>query len=336
MSSTENTENTENTEQQEKKNYIGAFIRDIIIALIHVIIIGFLGANFVFLTRVNLEMFFPSDVDQRPYTDENKAGNKLPPVCTGKNSMQGGRKTKQKGGSKASGCGNFINICESKLFENKYFEGMFDYGFPYTLETKEETFGGIITSWFANKVKYSYIWLRTVLKAIVEFSSSFCAMVPEDAKDIVPFLLGPFCLFILLAISSVWFLPSLVSVFWNEDSQWGMIFSIVGLFFGWTWLVPLFTSFVQMFGLMFKLILLPILINPKELINIMGNKWNAWYMKFLFLLFCILSAFKNLETLPAIAMTIIFVINMLPPKGNNNENAVVSVDNKPTSRGQGY
>lgn len=330
------TENTENTEEEKNKNYIGPFIRDIILALIHVLIIGFLGANFVFLTRVNLEMFFPSDVDERPYTDKNKAGNKLPPVCPGNKSMQGGRKTKQKGGSKGSGCGNFIDICESKLFENKYFEGMFDYGFPYTLETKEETFGGIVTSWFANKVKYSYIWLRSVLKAIIEFTSSFCAMVPEEAKDIVPFVLGPFCLFILLAVSSLWYIPSLVSVFWNEDSQWGMIISIVGLFLGWTWIVPLLTSFVQMFGLMFKLILLPLMINPKELVNIMGNKWNAWYMKFLFLLFCIVSAFKNLETFPAIAMTLVFVFNMLPPKGNKNENAVVRVDNRPTDRGRGY
>jgi len=330
MSSTENTENTEkelvtpklNT---SKGNYIGPFIRDIILALIHVIIIGFLGANFVFLTRVNLEMFFPSDVDERPYTDKNKAGNKLPSLCGIKLIEQrdsefgqyGGRKKRQEGGAtKATGCGNFINICESKLFDNKYFEGMFDYGFPYTLETKEETFGGIITSWFANKVKYSYIWLRSVLKAIIEFTSSFCAMVPEEAKDIVPFVLGPFCVFILLAVSSVWYIPSLVSVFWNEDSQWGMIISIIGLFLGWTWIVPLLTSFVQMFGLMFKLILLPLMINPKELVNIMGNKWNTFYMKLIFYILCSISAFKNLETFPAIAMTIIFLINMIPPKAS--------------------
>ena len=316
MSSTENKEENE----KQNKNYIGAFIRDVLLALIHVIIIGFLGANFVFLTRVNLEMFFPSDVDQRPYTDKNKVGNKLYPLCPGTKIMEGGKKIKQKGGSKGSGCGNFINICESKLFENKYFEGMFDYGFPYTLETKEETFGGVITSWFANKVKYSYIWLRSILKAIIEFSSSFCALVPEEAKDIVPFVLGPLCIGVLLFVSSIWYLPSLVSVFWNENSNWGMIISIIGLFFGWTWLVPLFTSFVQMFGLMFKLILLPVMINPKELVNIMGNKWNAWYMKFLFFSFCIISAFINLETLPAIAMSIVFIINMLPPTRKKYEN----------------
>jgi hypothetical protein len=161
-------------------------------------------------------------------------------------------------------------------------------------------------------------------------------MVPEEAKDIVPFVLGPFCVFILLAVSSVWYIPSLVSVFWNEDSQWGMIISIIGLFLGWTWIVPLLTSFVQMFGLMFKLILLPLMINPKELVNIMGNKWNTFYMKLIFYILCSISAFKNLETFPAIAMTLVFVFNMLPPKGNKNENAVVSVDNKPTNRGKGY
>jgi hypothetical protein len=314
---------------KENLNNLLPFLRDILIALIHVIIIGFLGANFVFLTRVDLDMFFPTDIDDRPYTDKNKVGNKLPPLCGQKLIEQrdsefgqyGGRKKKQKGGAKGTGCGDFINICESKLFENKYFKGMFDYGFPYTMETKEETFGGIITSWFSNKVKYSYVWLRTVLKIIVEFCSSFCAMVPNDAKDIIPFILGPLCIGILLFVSSIWYLPSLVSVFWNENSNEGMIISIIGLFFGWTWIVPLFTSFVQMFVLMFKIILLPLLINSKELINIMGNKWNAWYMKCLFYIFCILSAFRNFTTPLAIVMTIIFFLNMLPPKGDKKENS---------------
>lgn len=325
---TDNPNKAEN--MKENVNNILPFLKDVLTALIHVIIIGFLGANFVFLTRLDLDMFFPTDTEDRPYTDKNKVGNKLPPLCGAKLIEQrdsefnqyGGRKKRQKGGApKATGCGDFINICESKLFENKYFKGMFDYGFPYTMETKEETFGGIITSWFSNKVKYSYVWLRSVLKVIVEFSSSFCEMVPKEAKDVIPFILGPLCIIVLLAVSSVWYIPSLISVFWNENSNWGMIISIVGLFFGWTWIVPLFTSFVQMFGLMFKIVLLPLFINPKELINIMGNKWNAWYIKCLFYILCILSAFRNFTLPLAIVMTIIFCLNMLPPKGDKKENS---------------
>ena len=335
MSSTEDSENTEkelvtpklNT---SKGNNVGAFIKDILIILIHVLILGFLGANYVYLTRIDLDIFFPTDVDQRPYTNENKVGNKLPPLCSGNKAeaelMKGGMKYKQKGGSKGAGCGDFINICQSKLFDNKYFEGMFDYGFPYTMESKEETFGGIVTSWFANKVKYSYVWLRIVIKAIISFSSSICAMVPENAKDIVPFIFGPVGIFIILAISSMWYIPSLVSVFWNENSDWGMVISVIGLFFGWTWTVPLFTSFVQMFGLMFKLLLLPIMMNFSELVKIMGNQWNTFYMKLIFYILCSISAFKNLNLYVAIAMTIIFLINMIPPKASKSESAMVKVE----------
>lgn len=334
MSSTEDKENTENTEDiGAKGNNVSPFIKDVIKGLIHVIILGFLGANFVYLTRVNLDMFFPTDVDNRPYTDENKEGRKLQSLCANTKLIEQrdsefgqygggkiGKKNKMKGGSKNVGCGDFINMCESKIFENEYFKGMFDYGFPYTMESEEETFGGILTSWFANKVKYSYVWLRIVVKTIISFSSSFCEMMPEQAKDIVPFILGPFVILIILFISSIWFLPSLVSLFWNENSDWGLIFSIVGLFIGWTWIVPLFISFVQMFGLMFKLILLPLMMNFSELIKIMGNQWNTFYMKLIFFIICIRSAFKNLNLYVAIAMTIVFIINMIPPRGNKSEN----------------
>lgn len=332
------TDNTENTEEKKNENKIGAFVKDVVSALIQVLILGILGANFVFLTRLDLDMLFPTDIEKRPYTDKNRAGNELPELCPGKKPMNGGRKTKQKGGSKGMGCGDFIDICDSKLFENNYFKNMFDYGFPYTLESKEETFGGIIGNWFANKVKYSYVWLRTVLNMIISFSSSFCAMVPEKAKDIVPFIIGPIAIFLLLGISSMWYIPSLISVFWNENQKWkGFGISFVGLFFGWTWLVPLLTSFVQMFCLMFKLILLPIMLNAKTIINIMGNEWNTFYLKLIFFIFCIISAFKNLNLYVAIAMSIVFFINMLPPKVAKAGNALVPLDmNQSTNRGRGY
>jgi hypothetical protein len=318
---------TDNTEEKKNENNIGDFAKDVVSALIKVLILGILGANFVFLTRLDLDMLFPTDIEKRPYTDKNKAGNELPELCPGKKPMNGGRKIKQKGGSKGTGCGDFIDICDSKLFENNYFKNMFDYGFPYTLESKEETFGGIIENWFVNKVKYSYVWLRTVLNMIISFSSSFCAMVPDKAKDIVPFIIGPMAIFLLLGISSIWYIPSLISVFWNENQKWkGFGISFVGLFFGWTWIVPLFTSFVQMFCLMFKLILLPIMLNAKTIINIMGNEWNTFYLKLIFFIFCIISAFKNLNLYVAIAMSIVFLINMLPPKVAKAGNALVPLN----------
>ena len=238
--------------------------------------------------------------------------------------MNGGKK--MKGGS-GGGCGAPIDMCDSKIFENKYFKGMFDYGFPYNLESKEDTFGGFLSSWFSNKVKYSYVWLRNITQTLISFTGSLCELSPEQAKDIVPFILGPFIIMLLLFIASIWFIPSIISVFVNETSNWGMAFSIAGLFFGWTWFLPIFTSFVQMFGLMFKLLLLPIMMNPSKIIEIMGHDYNAYFMKLLFFLLVIISAFKNLNMTIAIVMTIIFLINSMPPnvtlpnlKKNNNKN----------------
>ena len=66
--------------------------------------------------------------------------------------------------------------------------------------------------------------------------------------------------------------------------------------------------------------------NFSELVKIMGNEWNTFYMKLIFFVLCIISAFKNLNLYVAIAMTIIFLINMIPPKGSKSETAIVNVE----------
>ena len=85
-----------------KENDWGLFGMNVLSSLCTVLVIGFLGANFVYYTRINLDSFFPSDIDQRPYTDENKNGNKLPPLFSNNTNQQGGKK--MKGGSKTTGC----------------------------------------------------------------------------------------------------------------------------------------------------------------------------------------------------------------------------------------
>jgi hypothetical protein len=315
MSSQPENENNENNENNEttniKDNNWRGFFLEVIKSLITVLIVGWLGANYVFLTRMNLDIIFPSDVLERPYSDENKTG-KLPPLCPTNFKMKNGNI--MKGGMSNSSCGNPIDICSSKLFENKYFKGMFDYGFPYNLESKEETFGGFLSSWFSNKVKYSYSWLRTIVHSLISFTGSLCEFNKGQSSDIAPFVFGPVIMMLLLFISSFWFIPSMISIFVNETSKWGMLFSIVGLFFGWTWAVPMCTSFIQMFGLMFILIILPIIINPGKIIEIMGHDYNAYFMKILFFFLIIPSTFKNLNIIVAVVMTIIFLINLLPPK----------------------
>ena len=322
MSSTDETDKNKDT-TTEKKNNFGKFIGGVIQAFIAMILIGLLGANFVYLTRINTDLFFPTDPTQRPYTDKNKKGNLLPPLF-GKNA--GDIVTVMKGGKGPGGCGESIDITKSSLLQNKYFRGTFDYGFPYSMDNGADTFGGVISSWFSNKVKYSYIWLRTVEKSIISFFESFCAMSSDSAKDIVPFILGPIIIQVIFLITSLWYLPALVSVFWNEDTnnKYGIWISILGLFLGWTWFVPLMTTFVQIFSTIYKFVLLPVMMNSGDIINIMGKSFNAWWLKLIFFSMVIAAAFKNLDLIIAIIMLIVFIPHFIPPGMNpfskkNNE-----------------
>ena len=77
MSSTEDTKEKE--ESSTKENNWKTFGLQVLQAFINVLIIGLLSANFVYFTRINLDLFFPTEVNQRPYANETKNGQKLPP-----------------------------------------------------------------------------------------------------------------------------------------------------------------------------------------------------------------------------------------------------------------
>jgi len=296
MSSTE-TENTETTETEtETKNDWMTFAKKTVTSFIHILIIGLLGANFVYFTRINLDLFFPSDPKQIPYVN--------------------GQKIETKSTSIGSGCGASIDFTKSKIFENKYFSGMFEYGFPYSMESKEDTFGAIIPNWFVNKVKYSYIWLRQVIKTIINFTGSSCEMVPESMKSIVPFIIGPIAIGLIMIIASLWWIPTLISVFFNENQNWGIVISIIGLFFGWTWFIPIILAFIQIIGVLFSFILLPPMLNGSKIMEIIGEKYNSYYLTLLFLILVIISAFTNLNIIIAIVMTLVFAKHLIPPGMN--------------------
>lgn len=300
--------------EEEKKNNWRGFATKVFSAFFSILIIGVLGANFVYMTRIKMDLFFPSEVSQRPYTDENKTGTKLPQLFS--QNQKGGKK--MKGGSTGShgSCGVPIDFTQSPLFNNKYFSGMFEYGFPYSMHTKENTFGGIVSNWFVNKVQYSYSSLRTTIKTMIDFVGSTCALVPESMQSIVPFIFGPIVSLLIILVASLWWIPTLVSFFWNENSDWGMGISILGLFLGWTWLLPVILTLFQVVGIIFSFTVLPVMLNAKKIMEIMGSKFNSYYLTLCLLLMVIGAAFKDLNIIIAIIMTIIFIPSLLPPGMN--------------------
>ena len=258
---TENSEKksseTKSSEKKPKENNWMAFGIFLLITFAIVLLSGLLGANFVFFTRItDIDKMFPSNDKQPPYA-EPSAGK-----------MSGGRK--MKGGNGASGCGESINFTESPLFKNKYFRGMFEYGAPYSSESSGDSFFSIIGDWVINKIKFSYIWLRMFIKNVIQITGSTCEFLPDSMKDIIPFILGPIVIGLLLVAASLWWLPTLVSTFLKDDSEWGMIISILGLFFGWTWTVPVILSIFQVLGVFGSFMFLPFMLNSKEIMEIMG------------------------------------------------------------------
>ena len=315
----DNTEkdNTEKDDTKSKPNEWGAFALSVLQIFIQILILGLLGANFVYFTRINLDSFFPTKPTQRPYVNETKSGLKLPKIFSFLSGKTPEKKTSETKNTSTGGCGAPIDFTQSNLFENKYFSGMFKYGFPYSMESKEDTVGGTLMNWFVNKVKYSYVWLRQVINAIINFTGSTCAMAPDSMKSIVPFILGPFAILLIIGIASMWWLPTLISMFWNEDQGWkGLLISILGLFFGWTWFIPITLSFIQMIGIMFSFIVLPPLLNGKKIMEIIGEQFNSYYLTLLFLILLIVAAFSKLNPIIAIVMTLVFLKHMIPPGMN--------------------
>ena len=315
-------DNDKNKKDNSKKNNWKAFGMSVLTAFCTVLVIGLLGANFVYYTRINLDLFFPSDLGQRPYTDESKNGTKLSPLfpnisnsSLNDNTQRGGKK--MKGGSKSSGCGLPIDFTESPMLDNKYFRGTFDYGYPY-----QNRDNGFIPTWISNKTKHSYTQLRHFVKMIIDLVSSTCTMVPESMKDIVPFILGPIAIGLIILVTSFWWIPTIISVFWNENQNWGLVISIIGLFFGWTWaIVSILTTF-QIIGIIFSFILMPVLLNPKKIIEIIGNTYNSYYLLVLLFIIIAVAAFANLNGIVAFAMLLVFLFGLKPQSDssiNGNE-----------------
>ena len=129
----------------------------------------------------------------------------------------------------------------------------------------------------------------------------------------MPFICGPFVMSIILGIVSVsWWFITLISMFVNENQGWkGIVLSIIGLFFGWSWVFSIGLSFVRIIGTMFKMILLPPLLNGKDIMKIIGNTYNSFYILILLLSMITVSAFTFLNIPTAFVMTIVFIFSLI-------------------------
>lgn len=284
------------------------FVIYVLISFIIVFFTGLLGANFAFLTQLNkesLNKLFPTNEDKPPYSGEKQSG---------------GRKMRGGGNSK-------LDITKNTLMTEPFFSGaLFDYGFPYSMESKDgDGFVSIIGNWLANKIKYSNIWLNSTVLQLIEFIGAIDGFIPTSFQELIPFVFGPLFIGIIICIAALWWLPTLVSTFAKETGgTTATIISVVGLFLGWTWILPVLISVAQIFSVLFKFIILPGMISGKEteesggsekysnyLRDIMSNKYNMYYLSILFCILTSVSAFINFDTAQAVIMLIVFILASL-------------------------
>lgn len=291
-----------------------AFIR-IFIWLIVVVIIGWFGANFVYLTRINLDTFLPTDVDKNPYT---RFANDINNTETTYNKKGGSIGKNQFGGSEGvnSGCGTPIDFTKSSIYTNMIGERMFGYGYPYNTNTKDSSIGSFVNSWISNKVKYSYVWLRSFIKSVIRFFQQTCGLLPESMPDIISFVLGPIIIPIIISIvSTLWWLVNLVSFFWNEDQGWKGF--LTTCWFLPTVIMLICLHLIQTFGTMFKLTLLPVFLNPSKILEIMDRKFNSFYMLLLFVVGAIVINLPYIPTLWSIISAIVALVSLIYISNND-------------------
>jgi len=286
------------------------FVISVFISFIIVFFTGLLGANFTFLTKLgteSLDKMFPVDEKKPPYMSEKQSGGRK---------MRGGGSTNSN-----------IDITTNTLMTEPFFsEALFDYGFPYSMGNKESSgFFSIIGNWLTNKIIYSNIWLNGAIRKTIEFIGAIDGFIPKSFQDLMPFIFGPLFIGIIICMAALWWLPTLVSTFMEETGGTrATIISVVGLFLGWTWLIPILISVTQLFSVLFKFILFPGLVSGIEtekrdgsekysnaLRGIMSNKYNMYYMSILFCILTSVSALIHFNTPQAIVMIIVFILASL-------------------------
>ena len=199
----------------------------------------------------------------------------------------------------------------SAFLKNQYFKGIFDYGFPYNMETKQESIGGFLSNWFSNNVKQSNILLRKVIKTVISMGGSICGN--GSLAELAQFILGPIIMLLTTGIvSTIWWLVTIISMFaFETQGIWGYIFTICGLFFGWSWVFATVLSFVQIFTVMFKTKLLPIMLNMGDIKKILKDFNNGFYLAVVFCVLVLMSAFANLNSAISIGMLISYIFILL-------------------------
>ena len=65
---------------------------------------------------------------------------------------------------------------------------------------------------------------------------------------------------------------------------------------------------------------MPVLLNPKKIIEIIGNTYNSYYLLLLLFIIIAVAAFANLNGMVAFAMLLVFMFGLKPQSASSDAN----------------
>lgn len=267
-----------NESDKKSKNDWKGFGLDMIKNVIYVILWAIIGANFIFISRSNLDAWFPTNPNAAPYFDPSKQ--------TGLSGMF----------DKSSQQSSNVKLDKEEIEMLYNTLGMNKVNFPYNKITDKTGIMEIIGNYFGQSARFSYTSDRNIIKSFLSFFSG-----GQNKKEIALFLIA----FPLFVMSLVFFLPFFIGAFTTFIGQLttgklGILYFFITLFFG----IPFFWSFIlgllQYLQYLVTFTLLPPIINFDKVLKIIGSRAGLLLGLFTFLI--IYSAFKRLDTVIAIVM----------------------------------
>ena len=309
----------ENISESGKKSDWKKFGMSLLNDLIFTIIIGFIGANFVYMSLVDLNLFFPSDPAKLPYKNASNLKSKLNGIFSIFKGGAGEDISSQKLNDVQS-----KSVCDnlSKLLDDSSGEkmkqllsklGFNEVGFPYSLVTDKSGLLATYGSSIGTATISSYAFSRGVLKRVLSFFNSF-GNVGSNLLFIlglpiliilflsqIPLILGFGSTFISLIIEYFNFMPDRYGLLITLFITFFFGFLILGIDIIWAMLVGI-TQMIQLYG---TLLVLPLfdIDNVREIIFCKSHLLLIMYV-----LLTASSAFKHLENVQASILSLSLII----------------------------
>jgi hypothetical protein len=307
-------DNVKDTKVGDSKQFVISVLKNII----YTILWGLVGANLIFLMYSDLDTWFPTDDKKAPYIQfKNSASmfdlrkmwqeyfDKYKKAFSCETSKDEKDSSSISNGTKdvtEFTCSNAEKMIKESKNNNKAIREMLGYdkvSFPYTWNNE-----GRFKAFFGKSAQVSYITNRKILKDrfknLYSFSNSFGAGESLLFSIALPLLILTFMLYIPLIMG-------FLTTSWGEITEGGILMLILGIFCGnITFIYPVIIGVIQTFQLLFKMTILPSLINGKAVWRIMKCK-----LPILILIFSgltIQSAFTHLETTMSIIVTSVLLL----------------------------